>query len=173
MWNLHRVNIGEKVITSYYVSNLPEGVSKTQIWKSFQKYGRVADVYIGGKKDHSGSTFAFVRFENIRDEKVLEHKISRVRYGHCILRVNIARYQKRQGPRGFKINTSHVVPPEKSYQVVWKATKATRDSRTFAEVTRGTSSRPLASGATPIDIKPATFSVGMEDCVMVGETISI
>lgn len=135
MWNLHRVNIGEKVITSYYVSNLPEGVLKAQIWKSFQKYGRVADIYIGGKKDRSGSTFAFVRFENIRDAKVLEH--------------------------------------EKSYQVAWKETKATRDSRTFAEVTRGTSSRPLASGATPIDIKPATFSVGMEDCVMVGETISI
>ncbi|CAI9302748.1 unnamed protein product [Lactuca saligna] len=133
----------------------------------------VVDIYIGGKNDRSGSTFAFVRFENIRDAKVLEHEMSRVRCGHYILRVNIARYQKRQGPKGFKINTNHVVPPEKSYQVAWKATNATRDSRTFAEVIKGTTSRPLASGTNPIAINPATFSVGMEDCVMVGEIISI
>ncbi|CAH1438930.1 unnamed protein product [Lactuca virosa] len=82
---------------------------------SFQPFGRVVDIYIGGKRDCSGSIFAFVRFEDIHDAKVLEKEMSKFRCGHCILRVNIAHYQKQHGSIGVKANTSYTTTPTKTH----------------------------------------------------------
>lgn len=103
-------------------------------------------------------------------QKYLRKKWSKVRCGHCILRVNIACYQKQHDSIGAKTNTNYTAAPTKTHK---GASQATKDSRTFTEVARGTSSRPLTSGANPIIIKPATISDGRADCVMVGETINI
>ncbi|CAH1438900.1 unnamed protein product [Lactuca virosa] len=81
-------------VISYYVSNLPDNANKIKIRKSFHIFGKVVDIYIGSKRDKSGSLFAFVRFEGVRDAKILEKEMSRVRCEHCILKVNIAKYQR-------------------------------------------------------------------------------
>ncbi|KAL4580495.1 hypothetical protein LXL04_016690 [Taraxacum kok-saghyz] len=81
-------------VTSFYVSNLPDGITKQRIKYIFTQFGRVVDIYIGGKRDHTGSIFVFVRFINVADPKALEHEMFKVRCEHLILKVNIARYQK-------------------------------------------------------------------------------
>ncbi|KAL4582224.1 hypothetical protein LXL04_006768 [Taraxacum kok-saghyz] len=66
-------------VTSFYVSNLPERVTKLNIRKSLEPFGKIVDIYIGGKRDRSGSIFAFVRFANVRDRKALEVAMERER----------------------------------------------------------------------------------------------
>ncbi|CAH1448030.1 unnamed protein product [Lactuca virosa] len=98
-------------VTSYYVSNLPFGIKKFKITKEFEIFGKVVDIYIGGKKDKTGSIFAFVRFEGVRDAKTLKKEMSRVRC-HYILKVNIARYQKQSKPNiGFEAMRRPPPPP--------------------------------------------------------------
>lgn len=75
------------IVTSYYVSKLPYNVSKNKTRSSFQVFGKVVDIYINGKRDGSGSTFVFFKFEGVRDTKLLEKEMCRVRCEHCILKV--------------------------------------------------------------------------------------
>ncbi|CAH1436741.1 unnamed protein product [Lactuca virosa] len=88
----HRSLEGDEL--NRYVSNLPDGVNKIKIREIFKVFGKVVDIYIGRKRDRSGSLLTFVRFNGVRDAKSLEQDMNRVRCDHCILKVNIARYQK-------------------------------------------------------------------------------
>ncbi|KAI3523443.1 hypothetical protein L1887_01581 [Cichorium endivia] len=49
-----------------FVANISDGVRKSELWKTFGKYGEIADVYIAGKKDANKKNFAFVRFKKSR-----------------------------------------------------------------------------------------------------------
>ncbi|KAI3690974.1 hypothetical protein L2E82_49187 [Cichorium intybus] len=111
--NYQRMSANHGVIT-YYVSNLPNGVNKLKIKRAFEPFGKIVDVYTGGKRDKSGSIFAFVRFEGVGDAKALEDCMCRVRCEYCILNVNIARYQKQSvvGPNvPYRSSTHHPPPP--------------------------------------------------------------
>ncbi|KAL4592069.1 hypothetical protein LXL04_005050 [Taraxacum kok-saghyz] len=164
-------------VTSFYVSNLPNGANKAKIRLSFIQFGKVVDVYIGGKRDRSGSIFAFVRFANVGDVKALELEMSKVRYEHCIIRVNIAKYHKQSGNAQFK--TARPAPPPINRQAppnripINRVGQQAYTHRTYANAVTGSrhQQRAIETGIT--EIKPATHSKDWENCVMVGEPISL
>ncbi|KAL4579087.1 hypothetical protein LXL04_015222 [Taraxacum kok-saghyz] len=84
----------EKATTQRRIST--DRVTKLNIRKIFEPFGKVVDIYIAGKRDRTGSIFTFVRFVNVRDAKALEEGMARVRCEHFILKVNITRYQKQE-----------------------------------------------------------------------------
>ncbi|KAL4571861.1 hypothetical protein LXL04_018628 [Taraxacum kok-saghyz] len=140
----------EEPVTSFYVSNLPEGVTKTKIRYAFVQFGKVVDIYIGGKRDRSGSIFAFVRFANVNDAKALEREMSK----------NIP-----------KTDTSRRVPPASSTNTVpWHPI---RTHKTFADAVAGAQTHNQHIASRPIAITPAGHTKGWDDCVMIGEPISL
>ncbi|KAL4576683.1 hypothetical protein LXL04_012781 [Taraxacum kok-saghyz] len=173
----HNTGGYEEAVTSYFVSNLPNGANKTKIRLAFIQFGRVVDVYIGGKRDRSGSIFAFVRFANVRDAKALELEMNKVKYEHCILRVNIAKYQKQNGNGQSKAASSvpssnpRHAPPTRT-PIKWKGQQA-HTYRSYAKVVTGSYHQQNEKEPGIIEIKPATHSKDWEDCVIVGEPISL
>ncbi|KAL4578180.1 hypothetical protein LXL04_014299 [Taraxacum kok-saghyz] len=104
-------NTNGGTVTSFYVSNLPEGITKQKIKYVFTQFGRVVDIYIGGKRDRVGLIFAFVKFSNVEDPKAMEQAMLKVRCEHSILKVNIARYQKQSNaPNQTVISKQTVIP---------------------------------------------------------------
>ncbi|CAH1421647.1 unnamed protein product [Lactuca virosa] len=154
-------------VVSYYVSNLPEGVRKFKIRKVFEVFGKVVDIYIGGKRDRFGSIFAFVRFEGVRDPKSLEKSMARIRCEHCILKVNIARYKKQ--PNLDSISNANMPkpplpPPTHNHNF---RTRVQNGLRTYAEKVAGS-----CFNRAPVHVKPSVACLSWDECVLSGEVIS-
>lgn len=83
-----------KVITSYYVKNVPDGTCRYTLKEAFKNFGNIIDVYIPSRKDKGGAYFGFVKFFGVKNAEELEISMQRVKYGHNILKVNISKYKK-------------------------------------------------------------------------------
>ena len=59
-------------VTTFYFSRFPEGVKEDDLWKLFQKWGKVWEVFIPKYKNKEGHRFGFVRFKEVQDERSLE-----------------------------------------------------------------------------------------------------
>ena len=59
-------------VTTFYFSRFPDGTSEYELWKIFQKWGRVKEVFIPKYKNKEGHRFGFVRFKEVMDETRLE-----------------------------------------------------------------------------------------------------
>lgn len=46
----------------FYVANLPDNARKSDLWGLRAKLGKLADIYIAGRKDVSDVFFAFIGF---------------------------------------------------------------------------------------------------------------
>lgn len=62
----------ECVATTFFVSNLPGGCSASSIWRLFQRYGCLVDVYLAQKRDRMGLCFGFARFIKVQNVEKLE-----------------------------------------------------------------------------------------------------
>ncbi|KAL4555315.1 hypothetical protein LXL04_037932 [Taraxacum kok-saghyz] len=101
--------------------------------------------------------------------------MSKVRYEHCILKVNIARYQKQ------KTTTIHqgaprFNPPRRPPQTLATNTvnwHPIHTNRTFADAVAGAHSHNHKPASRPIAITPSGYTRGWDDCVMIGEPVSL
>ncbi|KAL4562130.1 hypothetical protein LXL04_034324 [Taraxacum kok-saghyz] len=84
----------------------PDGTKKEELSKTFGNFGRVADIYLGGRKDYQKKNSAFVRFAGVEDAKALEEKLQGIKCKEVVLAVNIAKHQRRQVPP-----SSRTLPP--------------------------------------------------------------
>ena len=71
--NLHRRD--HEDVTTFYFSRFPDGTRETDLWKIFQKWGRVREVFIPKYKNKEGHKFGFVRFKEVMDERRLERDL--------------------------------------------------------------------------------------------------
>ncbi|KAD4585945.1 hypothetical protein E3N88_23546 [Mikania micrantha] len=83
-----------KSITSFYVSNLPSGVSNSLLWKAFQPFGNVVDAYVAKKKDSRGNFFGFVRYARVIDLKGLLAGMNSVKIFEAKVSASLAKYDK-------------------------------------------------------------------------------
>ncbi|CAH1427999.1 unnamed protein product [Lactuca virosa] len=84
----------ERLAASFFVTNFPNNLNERDLWKLFDEYAKVADIYIARKLSKSGRKFAFVRFLNIKDEKRLEVSLGGVWVGNYHLFVSFARFKR-------------------------------------------------------------------------------
>ncbi|KAK9062363.1 hypothetical protein SSX86_019549 [Deinandra increscens subsp. villosa] len=87
-----------KVITSFFVSNLPSHTTKEKLRKAFKDFGEIHDVYIPARVDKSGSPFGFVKFINVRDKGSLAAKLSGIKMDFLKLCVNLERFDRKGMP---------------------------------------------------------------------------
>ncbi|KAI3717424.1 hypothetical protein L1987_69027 [Smallanthus sonchifolius] len=90
-WRKTRSGRGE---TSFFVSNLPEGIKAKELEDCFCSFGRVVDVYVASKKDKAGSYFGFVRFTGVSNKWDLERSMRDVKMNNLSLSVNLAKVDR-------------------------------------------------------------------------------
>ncbi|CAH1416222.1 unnamed protein product [Lactuca virosa] len=93
----------ERLSTSFFVTNFPRDMIEKDLWRLFDEYAKVVDVYIARKISKLGKKFAFVHFLKIADEKRLESKLVGIWVGNFHLFVSMARFnmdQKSPKPSG-------------------------------------------------------------------------
>ncbi|CAH1446052.1 unnamed protein product [Lactuca virosa] len=113
-----------------------------------RKYGNLVDTYIAVRKDKSGSYFAFIRFEGIKDVQVMLNSLNKVRCGHFILKVNVEKYEKNSNIKGpLRQNRRALYSQHTKNHGGWNNTS---DERSFAEVVIGRQDTPKTSSPSLI-----------------------
>jgi len=64
------------------------------MWNIFQRWGRLAEVFISSKLNWRGNRFEFVRFYDVRNAAKLENELDVMRIGAMKLFVNLPKYRK-------------------------------------------------------------------------------
>ncbi|KAK9074758.1 hypothetical protein SSX86_003076 [Deinandra increscens subsp. villosa] len=94
-----RYEYGKDVVV-FFVANLPNDCSTVAIKEAFKNHGRMADVYLPGRRDKNGkgNLFAFVKYSGVRDVRQLEAALNKVTIGGAKLSVNIAKFDRNKKP---------------------------------------------------------------------------
>nr|KAJ0218832.1 hypothetical protein LSAT_V11C300154990 [Lactuca sativa] len=87
-----------RVAISYFFQNFPYQLEERDLWRIFQEYGLVVDVYIAKKKNIQNKRFGFVRFIRVNDPTGFERKLNDIWIGQHKLHINLARFQRRKPP---------------------------------------------------------------------------
>ncbi|KAL4564207.1 hypothetical protein LXL04_028263 [Taraxacum kok-saghyz] len=164
-----------KEIISFYVTNLPADVTVTTLRKAFHSYGKIVDVYIPGRKDKSGSFFAFVRFEGVQDTVSMVDNLNKVRCGNCIVKTNVARYERRRETA--KTSKSYTRPAiTRQPQIFRQNAGTTRTWVSFVAAVSGPSDAPPTaqpppppSQIPPVQLKPVNSMVSCNNQCLIGE----
>ncbi|XP_057426433.1 uncharacterized protein LOC130719847 [Lotus japonicus] len=82
------------VISSFFFSHFPESHGEHEMWRFFEDWGKVWEVFIPKKRDKLGNRFGFVRFQNVKEPSLLAEKLDRAYIGGKKLFVNIPRFSK-------------------------------------------------------------------------------
>ena len=85
--------------TSFFFTNFPEHFMERDLWKVFQRWGRVLDVFVSRKLNARKQKFGFVRFQGVNDVFSLERKLDAIWISTWKLQVNLPKYQRKDGPR--------------------------------------------------------------------------
>lgn len=68
-------NIPTEEIT-YFATNIPGDATKSEIWKTFERFGRLSDIYMGQNLGKNGKHYAFLRFKGVGNMKELEMRLN-------------------------------------------------------------------------------------------------
>ncbi|KAD4887914.1 hypothetical protein E3N88_19986 [Mikania micrantha] len=80
--------------TTFFISNLPEGITDARFKEAFLKFGRLSDAYVARKRDRRGNIFGFIRFIDVKEVNNLLLELNSVKLEGAKLEANIAKYLK-------------------------------------------------------------------------------
>ncbi|KAK7291331.1 hypothetical protein RIF29_06387 [Crotalaria pallida] len=80
--------------TTFYFSNFSAEQGYEELWKAFQKWGKVVDVFIAPRRDKRGERFGFVRFANVENSTALAKNLDTIRLEEYKLKVNLPRFNR-------------------------------------------------------------------------------
>ncbi|KAK7255912.1 hypothetical protein RIF29_29340 [Crotalaria pallida] len=79
---------------TFYVTKFPDDWGTKELWKTFQRWGRVVDVFIPLKRNKIGDRFAFIRYQHVRDSKDLEKQLDKMIIGSTKVFVNLTKFNR-------------------------------------------------------------------------------
>ena len=88
----HQEGGNNKVITKFFVSNIPPKCSSMDLKDAFGRFGKYEGSYIARKLDRWGKRFAFVLFRDVQDAKRMEANMVDVWVGSYKQFVAVARF---------------------------------------------------------------------------------
>ncbi|XP_022007510.1 uncharacterized protein LOC110906724 [Helianthus annuus] len=88
--------IDEEPSTTILLANLPEGVSRKEIWLECRRYGNITDVFLPFKRDLKGKRFAFVRFNKYRDLVKLVQALNNIWIGDRKVKANVSKSEREE-----------------------------------------------------------------------------
>ena len=87
--------------TSFYFSHFLDSVQEKELWKIFQEWGKVWEVFIPLKRNKQGHRYGFVRFKGVENEDRLERSLDNNIYINDMkLFVNKPKFQR----GGYKVD---------------------------------------------------------------------
>ncbi|GJZ76785.1 putative RNA-directed DNA polymerase [Tanacetum coccineum] len=92
-----------KKATSFFFTNFSDSWDSKALWKMFDMYGIVVDVYVAFKKTKLDSRFGFVRFINIGDLDSFENRLKGIMIGDTRSIINRAKFIK-VGGKGIPVD---------------------------------------------------------------------
>lgn len=123
-------SLRSRMVVTLFVDGISNAITLPEIRKLFESEGRVADVYISGKKrKNKEDSFGFVRFYHERDAMSAIQKLNGATLHGCKLTVTVAKYKKGGTPVK---NQRQTRPNQKLIQY-----PSIRDHRTYADVLTG------------------------------------
>jgi len=57
--------------TSFFFTHFPDNLGHLDLWKLFDRFGRVGEVFLPSKRDKWGRRFGFVKFKEVSNEEEL------------------------------------------------------------------------------------------------------
>ncbi|GLT87508.1 hypothetical protein SLE2022_055870 [Rubroshorea leprosula] len=81
---------------AFFFYNFPETCRAKDLWFHFQKFGRVVDCYVPGRRDKWGNRFGFVRMIGVQSEQEMVRKLNDLWIGSYKVRVKIAEARRKQ-----------------------------------------------------------------------------
>lgn len=98
--NQHRATIkgswrDKADVTTFYFSRFPTWVNEKDLWQTFQRWGKVWEVFIPKYKNREGQRFGFVRYKDVHDVERLERKLdNNIFFGRTKMFVNQPKFQR-------------------------------------------------------------------------------
>ena len=123
-----------KGLTTFYFSGVQEMHSDRFMWKVFQRWGRVWDVYMPGKVNRQGERFGFVRFMEVREPKKLELELQTLTIGSVRIQVNLPKHARVR--KGFQKNYQAQDVSRNGYQRAGWRNSRVENGKSFAEVVK-------------------------------------
>jgi len=84
----------EKNSSMFFFSNFPDSHAEYEMFRVFQKWSRVREVFISKRPNRWGRRFGFVRFYPVQNELQLEQQLDQIRIGNLNLFVNLPKYRR-------------------------------------------------------------------------------
>ncbi|KAL4557346.1 hypothetical protein LXL04_035521 [Taraxacum kok-saghyz] len=81
-----------KIVTTFYVCNLPGEWNSNRLWKAFEGQGRLVDAFVQGKRDVFGRLFGFVRFIRVSNMHGFLRRLNELSFEGKRIYVNVARH---------------------------------------------------------------------------------
>ncbi|KAH1137989.1 hypothetical protein GYH30_027831 [Glycine max] len=82
-------------VTTFYFSRFPTWVNEKDLWQTFQRWGKVWEVFIPKYKNREGQRFGFVRYKDVHDVERLERKLdNNIFFGRTKMFVNQPKFQR-------------------------------------------------------------------------------
>ncbi|KAJ0890519.1 putative RNA recognition motif domain, nucleotide-binding alpha-beta plait domain superfamily [Helianthus annuus] len=100
MENRRRTPIPENIqrrITKFFVSNLPERCSGSDLAAEVRVHGHIFDLYIARKRDKGGYRFGFISMLDVKDKDDLLKNLRNIRMGDYKLWFSVARFVLEDG----------------------------------------------------------------------------
>ncbi|XP_029125646.1 uncharacterized protein LOC114915299 [Cajanus cajan] len=83
----------EEGLASFF-TRFPIGFKEVELWKIFQKYGSVKEVFVAQRKNKWGREYGFVRFAGVTDAMALADQLDKIVIGNNKMHVNIPKYRR-------------------------------------------------------------------------------
>ncbi|KAK8469885.1 hypothetical protein PHAVU_004G009401 [Phaseolus vulgaris] len=136
--------------TTFFFSNFPNGYGEKDMFKIFQRWARVKEVYISHRLNKWGRRFGFVRLFDVKNVVKLEKELDQIYIGNRKLFVNIPKYRRHQEENN-RVGEKETRPlngrkkPEGNEESVSNKRKEVwvekRGKKSFADVVRGQAQR--------------------------------
>ena len=137
-------------ITTFYFSRFPEGMMEKDMWRIFQKWGKVWEVFIPRIKNKLGHRFGFVRFKEVVDVQRLERQLDdSIFLGGVKLFVNRPKFDRRKEVGTREKGLYSYGEGDKGAQ---KDNKASDKPRSYAEVVKEPVHRQMNSMTMRVDM---------------------
>ncbi|KAF5760294.1 putative RNA recognition motif domain, nucleotide-binding alpha-beta plait domain superfamily [Helianthus annuus] len=123
---------GCRIITKFFITNLPEGCTPWELKCGVASFGEVSGTFVAKKRDKDGRRFGFASFKDVKDISELEKALKGIKLGGCKLIVNVDRFFFDNGAGGVPANNS-VQRPQQDCNDSGRQFN-TRDCRSYRDV---------------------------------------
>jgi len=96
----------------FFLSYFSNSFSECEMWRIFQRWERLAEVFMSKKLNYSGNRFGFMRFFDVKIPGKLERQLDSIRIDALKLYVNLPKYCKGE-KRKSKAGTIHTLQGKK------------------------------------------------------------